>query len=473
MTPRPTRHATRRLRGGWLVGALLFSLVASCGKTDPAGGNGETHFLSSCTESCGEGLACLCGVCTIACESESACTVPGSTCLDSPLSCTEAERTCDAECTDDAGCTALGSGYRCVDGRCRAGEPKPDPEPEPPEDDFAHCALAPATTCSREAFCELVNCGGIQFDEQGCARTPCENDADCASDEICLPLSSSHTGRCEPAADGTCDCSGGLAVVSGAFCSPRDNPPPLDRMCDGSSELRFAAVVSGGGMVPGYDQFLKPYAWKFLLVDGTCRYYVSTDVSGEIRTGTLSATEELELSSAAGWGSLAAWDGHIDDSECLDGAGERLFGPGASAGCTCGCDSDAPEGLEAALTAVTVLEAEYGASGAPLETPLRVVAAPPDWPSQKPIFDWPLEWPIADIAEDSLYTLTAESGITLEDTEDVAALRALRDEAEAAGETSGILFVRDDDDTVHALLVRDLLPEALRLELEQRISPSE
>lgn len=173
MTPR-SRQTTRRprLRTGWFVGALLFSLVASCGQVDSLGGNGETHFLSSCTQTCGEGLSCICGVCTIACDSPAACTVPGSTCLESPVSCTEAKRTCDAECSNDASCAALGSGYRCVEGRCRVGapqtEPKPEPEPEPdpepdpdpePEDDFAQCELRPPTTCSREAFCDFVNCG--------------------------------------------------------------------------------------------------------------------------------------------------------------------------------------------------------------------------------------------------------------------------------------------------------------------------
>jgi len=112
--------------GSWafLAGALL----ASCGGRFEAGAalGGETHFLVSCGEGCGEGLMCIEGVCTRSCE-------PGySSCseLASSATCVSAadelgERlpfagTCDVSCASDPDCAPLGIGYSCRSGACRA-----------------------------------------------------------------------------------------------------------------------------------------------------------------------------------------------------------------------------------------------------------------------------------------------------------------------------------------------------------------
>jgi cytochrome c553 len=86
---------------------------------------GETHFLSPCSTSCDEGLACLGGVCTAACEADS------TTCsaLDSSAVCTKfgdaaapAPRfggVCDVPCDSDAACASSGNGLVCQGGACR------------------------------------------------------------------------------------------------------------------------------------------------------------------------------------------------------------------------------------------------------------------------------------------------------------------------------------------------------------------
>jgi hypothetical protein len=87
---------------------------------------GETHFLVTCGEDCGPGLACIGGVCTRGCE-------PGySSCseLASQAECASSADdaagrggfagSCDVLCSGDVDCAALGEGYFCTSGACRA-----------------------------------------------------------------------------------------------------------------------------------------------------------------------------------------------------------------------------------------------------------------------------------------------------------------------------------------------------------------
>jgi hypothetical protein len=89
----------------------------------------ETHFLSRCDDgdSCGEGLECLCGVCTRACERASDCSAVAASAAcraledrPSELSCSApVEASCEVSCSAQADCVPLGDGYRCDRGLCR------------------------------------------------------------------------------------------------------------------------------------------------------------------------------------------------------------------------------------------------------------------------------------------------------------------------------------------------------------------
>lgn len=108
---------------------LLLFFGSSCGqeRSDPTGG--ETHFLTRCapeSSSCGSGLLCLCGVCTVGCDARAACQgLPDAACVpsQSSASCGEAEKTghCDVACIGDDDCVVLSSAHRCEGGVCRAG----------------------------------------------------------------------------------------------------------------------------------------------------------------------------------------------------------------------------------------------------------------------------------------------------------------------------------------------------------------
>lgn len=139
MNPRKPDDATSRIGDCWwrwldvaAFFAAILCLVASCAapSQDPIFGS-ETNFLRYCSdEDCGEGLSCVCGVCTELCNDSSQCSddAAGAVCV-SPLgdaqgsssSCSTALQ-CEVTCGESADCSSLGDGYHCRAGVCRKGE---------------------------------------------------------------------------------------------------------------------------------------------------------------------------------------------------------------------------------------------------------------------------------------------------------------------------------------------------------------
>lgn len=103
---------------------LLMSItLAACADTiNSTKAETETHFLQSCESSCEDGLSCVCGVCTQACTSDSACEALASSasCATIPSACGHLGDLCDVTCTVLDDCEAFGTSFECVSGRCRA-----------------------------------------------------------------------------------------------------------------------------------------------------------------------------------------------------------------------------------------------------------------------------------------------------------------------------------------------------------------
>jgi hypothetical protein len=118
--------------------AFVVLLIASCGQTSSPQAGSETHFLMSCdVTGCGQGMQCICGVCSKPCVQESDCGSLSDAASCTPLGprvtegrCDEAQMgaMCDAECLIDAECGALGPSSVCDAGYCR--EPGPAPKPQ-------------------------------------------------------------------------------------------------------------------------------------------------------------------------------------------------------------------------------------------------------------------------------------------------------------------------------------------------------
>ncbi|HEX2877016.1 MAG TPA: hypothetical protein VHP33_37445 [Polyangiaceae bacterium] len=73
MSSWPSLRRVAALAWASVVAALLVHCQPAA-KTEPTGG--ETHFLQRCQENgvdCGTQLACICGVCTLPCDEQSAC----------------------------------------------------------------------------------------------------------------------------------------------------------------------------------------------------------------------------------------------------------------------------------------------------------------------------------------------------------------------------------------------------------------
>jgi hypothetical protein len=90
--------------------------------TLPDGG----QFLTDCTSTCREPLACVCGVCTVVCSHDDQCAAASgdAECLAAQAgngrSCTGAVMSsCDVGCSDDAACRDFGADFVCLSGRCR------------------------------------------------------------------------------------------------------------------------------------------------------------------------------------------------------------------------------------------------------------------------------------------------------------------------------------------------------------------
>jgi hypothetical protein len=116
---------------------LLMLWIASCGQTTSPQSGSETHFLMGCHEStCGEGMQCICGVCSKPCvqladcrrlSSVAECTSLGPRVARGSCDGTQIGAMCDVGCLTDDDCSALGGNSRCDNGYCR--EPGPMLEP--------------------------------------------------------------------------------------------------------------------------------------------------------------------------------------------------------------------------------------------------------------------------------------------------------------------------------------------------------
>jgi hypothetical protein len=137
-------------------------LACSPPPAEPTAGS-ESHFLTSCTDSCGSGLSCLCGTCTTSCGAASECVGlnPAATCVappdaDAGPSCAQAQTTshCDVPCSSTEECASFGSSFFCSRGYCR-----PDPLSRPGEPFAGYgvlCAQKNVTCATAETPAQLT-----------------------------------------------------------------------------------------------------------------------------------------------------------------------------------------------------------------------------------------------------------------------------------------------------------------------------
>ena len=370
--------------------------VSGCGQTHgnrPNTGS-QTHFLSACTSSCPSPYECLCGLCSLACQTDRVCAAEaqGALCAQPSTmgtgTCDETQSLCDVTCGQDAECETIAAYLGCVDGRCRQ--------------------TAPAS--------QATDGGG---------------------------------GAVGPPIDAG-------VVVSAADAAARGLSPAI---CNGSDEVRLRVIVEGGFVWSAY-KFTNPYGLKFIVVDGKCRYYASSDFMAGIVTGTLSAAEADQLETDIRWAQLDALS--FADLACPDSGSTTITKPGARAYCSCGCDDDAPSGLaEAIAGAGTWLDA-LPKRGTPLTSAVKAVAFAVQFESTA---DFSTAWPLAQNMADIDGLIAPEGGDVVgagfDDADESAKLRLLRADALAAKanqQADPFIGVHDDRDVQYQLYVADQLP---------------
>src|SRR5262249_5761505 len=85
--------------------------------------------------------------------------------------------------------------------------------------DFSSCAVPPPSLCSRADTCAALTCNTLEFDANGCKRTECKSDSDCADTDRCVFEQCRSTSACAYTGDGKCQCSGTDPCISAWFCN--------------------------------------------------------------------------------------------------------------------------------------------------------------------------------------------------------------------------------------------------------------
>jgi len=344
--------------------ALLAVGLCACAKSSGPNEGSQTHFLASCEASCPAPYDCLCGVCTLECEDDNACTdhAARAECVaptQAGESCESSAPLCDLECSDDDDCAELGAASECTDGRCR----------EP-----------------RTSTAGVGGTGG-----------------------------SGGTGGVS-----------GMGTPTGGTGGTQNNDD-LGKICDGSTDMRLGYTVEGGFVHESYS-FTNPNGHTFLFIDGQCRYYASTSYVQGIATGTLDGTQADNIALGIHWDSMQELAADHDSNSCPDAGVAVLWAPGYSAGCTCGCNpTPVGAQLTEALAYIDGL-VQMMAAGTPLDTPISAMAYEREpatgtekaWPLDRSIAAIP--GLIQDINTDGL-----EAPVLFDDPAEVAALRVLRE----------------------------------------------
>jgi hypothetical protein len=240
-------------------------------------------------------------------------------------------------------------------------------------------------------------------------------------------------------------------------------------ICDGSSEQRLG-VVSEGGQVDATFEFTNPYGHAFLFIDGNCHYYAGSSWLKGVVQGELTKQRAAEIAKSLKLGRVEALDYH-DVESCPDAGVLWLKTRGGYVDCTCGCDAKAPAGVEDALAAAGMLQAELFESGEPLSGPVTLLAIVEDKPvSAAGLPAWPLIWPLSDIAMTwEAYTRKITPTTRLLTDADAEVARSLRAGALKNNPASDSVRATDLGKT-YSLFMREELPDAVQRAIEQLLA---
>lgn len=253
--------------------------------------------------------------------------------------------------------------------------------------------------------------------------------------------------------------------------------PPVQPLCDGSDDVRFAFASGLSGNVWPLLTFAGEHADLFIAIDGHCSFWVYDGSLRGLRGGVLEAEYASELSNELHIGRYAAVDGDSSLS-CYDAGPMGLWdGTAALQMSSCGPSADAPRVWHDAYARIGSLFGELDALATPAwqRTHILPLHHPPET-RIRPAMEWLAPLDLQPLALDYMETSNGVSsgvGVLVEDEPTLASLammRAATIDAQAAAWSSspsealdyldpGGLYVRDTQTRYFSILVRDEPPE--------------
>lgn len=253
--------------------------------------------------------------------------------------------------------------------------------------------------------------------------------------------------------------------------------PAVESICDGGDEARLVYAALQGFASYG-SAFAGRYGDRYLVIDGTCRYWVGSGSLRGLRSGVLDADASRALSEQLHFGRYAAVEAEAE-AVCPD-AGLSLLADSTGTMSTsyCGIEQQ-PRVLREAFLRVPGVAEQLDEGGEVSWSPSTVLALrdpplPPEVPGDRVVQEWTsdLDLEAGSVSFTELQRgLDAGAGVRVEDDATLALLAELR-EAELARDPNAVdLLVRDGSGRYFQLLVRDEPPALVAEALLSRVAP--
>ncbi len=227
-------------------------------------------------------------------------------------------------------------------------------------------------------------------------------------------------------------------------------------ICDGSDDLRMAALLGQGGNTSPAASVVDGNGSRFVYVDGRCRYWV-TGVSGQALTGTLDPAEADLLTSRLGVGAWPEFQGQEWSGDWYDAPSLVLWTPSGAVHCSRQCQgASLPEPLSLIADALQVETERLAAGAQPLDGPMRAYGLTGARPGDHPTLEWTYEPAVADFCySDENGNVGVDPALVV----DPAAAAALRTAWLDSQEGGGFyLTVSDEAGALYRVFARDVLP---------------
>ncbi len=267
-----------------------------------------------------------------------------------------------------------------------------------------------------------------------------------------------------------------LLAGCGSAATPEAPSARIAAICDGSSGVRLAVVVAGGGpTLPGFAM-LGENGLSFLLVDGSCNAWILTTPNDPLRTLVLSHEREQRLASqlrlSSEWKTLQG--PHV--GACADAPGIIYrFDSSHISGSECGLSPGDP--LQDLNTAFSAQIVELAAAATAVSGDMRYLLLPDlgkvDGVARTSV-PWPLDVPAESIAltQDQAFQYTAGGSLRATGL-DASRLRAIRatvlNGSAGDGSVNAFTYVVSTNGNVYQLFARDSVP----FEMDNGLLPAE